>query len=425
MGYYRIFFDKDSYVNNQASSNNYGLDSLINLTSSAALSGTTNFNRGLVHFPIGSSQINSLTAGSYTSTLTLTNARTNQFTDSNFEIDLYAITEDWIEGVGTFAYNVSGACSYVQRTTLNAWSTSGVTYASSSSSPSASITFPVGTESLTANISAFIEYWRTNPNYGILLKMPDSVETLSSSNYYNSKAFFSRNTDTLFKPCVDIMYSTPLMFDDTNNVHLGTNTFYFTDRNVAGTSYSGTAALTYDLTSSATTSAQITSYNPAINQWYVTYNASTLQNQQPLFLIVSNTASAYSITSSLQSSLYGMSFGDISAIEAHTPMNNNYIITETPKVRSYVFNRYGAQMGTYAVNYFPQHVYLYFVEKDSRNSVTPMLEMGRDIESYYYDFAMQNLPVHFWYVPVIRVVDNGVVYDKPTNSAAFYLDDVV
>jgi len=413
MGYFKIFSDKDTWISNTFYKNNYGQDTALNLSVSSANS--SSFSRSLIHFPISQIQFDTLSS-SCSATLRMENVRTGQFTDSEYYLELYPITEDWIEGHGTYSHAITGATSYIQRTQTSNWSTSGGSY---TASPSSSMYFNAGTESLTADISSIVNWWKAgNPNYGILVKHPSIIEALTG-NYFNSKAFFARNTPTLFKPYIDVQYNSPIITDDTNNLHLGNNRFFFKDRNVSATAYPGTASIKLDSSSSASTGYPLIYFSA--NTWYIEVANNTL-DYDSYYFVVSNMTFGYSLTSSIKSKLVGNTFGDISNISVNVNTQKEYSIGDTPTLRAFVYNLVRSRMGTYSNIMYPDNVYLYFIEKNSRKVVTPELNMGYDDVSYIYDFSMSNLLPGFWYVPVVKTVIGNSVQYKANDESVFYVD---
>lgn len=414
MAYKKFFPSQDSYVSSRDGyrTNNYGLGATLDLSVSAGVY----FNRALIQFDIGSYTATLTSPTSYTATLTLYDVVNILNTDQNFALELYPITEQWNAGYGQRNRPLTSEVNYIARTALNNWTTSGVTYATSTS---ASIDFITGNENLTANVSAFTEYWKTNPNYGILIKFPSSIEAVTS-NYTNNKTFYSKETHTAFQPTLDIVTDASLIKDDSANIHLGNNTIFFYDKNVSSTAYPGYALISTDLTVTSATSLTTSYFAP--NTWYFTFPNTNLIYDE-LYKIVSNTASNYSVTTSLTSFIPVTSFhNDPSRINANVIMQSSYFDNESPVIRASIYNYVFVGMGSIGMPYYANNVYLFLIEKNTRQIVTPEIELSYDADGYYTSFPMSNLLAGFNYTPIIKIIDgvnNDTIYKEIFESTFF------
>ncbi len=413
MEFIKIYPSKDSFISKKNPSNNYGIDAILELSTTSATANLES-TRILTYFDL-SNVISNLTS-SYTATLNFYNARNSKFTDENFNVEIYPLTANWNEGLGSKLYPISSSVNYLSATTINSWSSSGGDY---TASPSASITFQNGTENLTSNLSAFINYWSTSTNYGLLLKFPDSIESLTST-YQNNKSFFSKDTHTLFKPSINITYNSSLITDDRNNLHLGNNTIFFYDRNVGTTSYPGVALMTMDLTVTGLTAFAMNYFAPST--WYINFNATSLFYPE-LWTVLSNTASNYSITSSVTGfRKYTHFANDISRLSANIISRPEYFQNESPIFRVKVFDYVYVGMGSVAEDYFPNSVSIFFIEQNTRTIVTPEIPMNYDEDGYWIKNIMSNFLPSFYYIPVIKIYDgvnNEFIYREIKESKFF------
>jgi hypothetical protein len=417
MEFKKLFATKSSYISNYSKNlrNNYGLDHILDLSTSAGASAHLYSTRILLEFDISS--ITSTLTSSYTSTLVLYNATNSLLTQENFDVEIYPITEQWNRGSGSKLYPVTSSANYIERTALSSWSASGGTYSPSTSSV---VTFIKGNENLTANISGFIEYWETNPNYGLLLKFPSGIES-TTANYENHKSFYSTNTHTFFKPSINISYPSTLIKDDSHNLKIGTNNIFFIDKNVSTTSYPGFALLSTDLTLTTAT-AQIISYYAPYTWYFIFNNQNLIYNE--IYKIISNTASNYSVTTSLTSFNQNTSFtNDISRLNANMILQSSYFENEFPILHAKIYDYVYVGMGSVASDYYPSNVYLFFIERNTRTVVTEQIEMNYNTDGYYLKFDMSNLLPMYNYTPILKIVDginNEYIY-KEIPEATFYI----
>ncbi len=415
MPFTRLYFNQDAWISRKKYLKNHGDDAVIELAVSASNSSSVDATRLLIKFPIES--YTASLSSAYSAILYLYNARNYKYTDQNFQVEIYPLTASWSEGIGSNIYSVSSAVSYIKRTQLANWSTSGGDY---TSSPSAVITFENGTENLTANLSSFVGYWTANPNYGLLLKFSNTVES-TTADYANAKSFFSRNSHTVYRPHVDITIPDTLMKDDRNNLHIGNNRFFFIDRNVTTTAYPGAAYLKADLCVSSGTAATLNYFSPSI--WYINYVNSNMQ-WDGLFTVLSNTASNYSVTSQVTGTVINTYFNDDSQrININANIRNQYFTDEQPTLRIQIYTHVYIGMGSMAYSYYPVSAFMFFVERNTRKVVTPEMEMSYGIDGHFSKFNMANLLDGYFYIPFVKIIDginDDVVY-REVPEAAFYV----
>lgn len=433
MALLKLFPQKDNFLSLSFSSNNYGANEILYVAVSS--SGVANHSdplsaddvsfktltRPIIQWDLTSQAYLNAITGSYTATLTLYNAKNNVFTDENFNIEIYPLLESWNEGQYSYMWPGTGYSNWVARTPNNLWSTSGGTY---TASPSASINFPIGTENLTANISAFVEYWKTNTNNGLLFKFTDAVESATglSGSYTNTKTFFSKDTHTLFQPYISIQTQDNLLFDDVANLHIGNNNIFIYDTNVTGSIYSGTAAIKADLYATGATAYTINYFAPYI--WYITLPFTTYSGVVgPWFLVSSNTALGYSLTSSITGQeLYFTNKIYVSSIDASVVTKSEYSASETPSIRCRVFKYVHRMMGSRSVDYYPQHVFVGWKEKNTYTLVQDFQELNYDQDGYFGTLVCSNFLPSFWYVPTIKVIEsNGNIWIKDIPEAMTFI----
>ena len=149
-----------------------------------------------------------------------------------YTIAAYPISESWDEGIGKELDKpkTTEGCSWKYRKNIEgsseiSWATVGGTYIASDE---ATQVFSAESPDINMDITAIAKKWfnGTNNNYGLLLRLSGSRET-STGSFENLK-FFSRQTNTIYSPKIE------LKWDD----HLpatGSNTGSLTELDLSGT----------------------------------------------------------------------------------------------------------------------------------------------------------------------------------------------
>jgi hypothetical protein len=390
---------KDTFLSNNRSASAYNFGQANTLEASVSAFAGVNYGatRALLSFPVES--VTSTLTGSYSAVLTLFDAKSFRFTDEDFVLEIYPIVQQWSEGNGSISFPLTGSANWSQATALSAWTTAGGSY---TSSPSASVSFQAGTENLTAALTSFVEYWKTYQNYGVIVKLPDSIES-TTADYSSAKSFFARNTHTFFVPKLEITYQSGRVTDDRMNLHVGQNTFFFVDTNVSTLSYPGKLEFKSDLTVSSATAATLSSW--ATNVWYSTFQ--NLDGSLPeLWSVLTNTGSNYSLTAAVTGTAKSTAFtNDVSRLKCSAATREVYSADEAPVLRFFVSHQVALGMGTLSYAYYPDSVSVALIEKKSRSFATPWLDTSYDADGFFKRISMSNLLVGFTYVPVVKIVD--------------------
>lgn len=418
MSIVRSYADKDSFIMSDRPYYNFGGTQVLELSLSASSSSMQNFTRALIQFDISSLTANA--TGVYSSLLTLYNCRNNDFTDENFDIYLYPLTEAWNEGNGSAIYPLTGAVNYVQRTSIANWSVSGGTY---TASPSAVCSFIKGTENLTANVSAFIEYWKTNPNNGIIMKYSQNYESITA-DYETMKTFYGANTHTYFKPFIDVITPNVLLKDDRHNLHYGNNVIFIYDTNVSTTAYPGFVYVKPDLSLSSSTAHTANYFSPYT--WYINFNSTRIDYPE-LYTIQSNTAQSYSLTSSVTGFLLQTS-NELNTSEPYCNalVNETYYTSDVANIRIPIFTYTHRGAGSVVMPYYPSSAFIYFVESVTKTPALPIQEMNYNKDGHYISQNMNVFVPNFFYIPVVKFIDKkGNYVTKMIENAKFYVRESI
>jgi len=150
----------------------------------------------------------------------------------DYKIAAYPLSEEWDEGVGKELDRpkTTDGCSWLYRKNRDgasqiSWNTSGGTYLSGSNESTQS--FSSESPDINMDITDIAKNWfdGTNSNYGLMLRFSGSRETSTGS--FEDLKFFSRQTNTIYSPKIE------LKWDD----HLpatGSNTGSLTSLDVSG-----------------------------------------------------------------------------------------------------------------------------------------------------------------------------------------------
>lgn len=207
-------------------------------SSSSGLS--TESSRVLIQFPI-SEIINDRAAGSIPASgsvsfvLKMYNAEHSRATPSNYTMTLSAVSASWQEGVGMDmerytdkTFDIRGS-NWIQSSASTSWASEGGDY---HSSPTSTLSFVNGLESVETDVSEFVEQWirgasfgnqyeatlTSKPNYGFGLKI--STDNESEGRSYYTKKFFSRGTQFFHKkPVIEARWDSARR-DDRGNFFL-------------------------------------------------------------------------------------------------------------------------------------------------------------------------------------------------------------
>lgn len=147
--------------------------------------------------------------------LKLNNAEHSSTTPKKINLAVFPLSSPWQEGGGLDmeSYTDLDTANWASSSSGIAWNNSGSDYVTSSFVQQY---FEKGIEDLQLDITNIVESWITGslaPN-GLLIKLPDSLETESKSYY--TKKFFSRGTQYFFKrPWIEARFNSAIS-DDRN-----------------------------------------------------------------------------------------------------------------------------------------------------------------------------------------------------------------
>ncbi len=186
--------------------------------------------RILIKFPvdlISTDRSNSVipASGSVSWYIKMYNAPHSQTVARNSDLFISALSADWDEGYGLDmeTYSDSGSANWLTATSASSgvsmWSVAGGDYFSTATG-SYTASFASGLENIEIDVSQLVEDWlaaapKKLANYGVLLRMSDTIESATSSSY--TKKFFGRNTEFWFKrPHIEARWNSAKKDDRTN-----------------------------------------------------------------------------------------------------------------------------------------------------------------------------------------------------------------
>jgi len=146
------------------------------------------------------------------------NRQTGRNRATDFDLELFKITEDWNEGVG-FDYEDAGydftsgnktfderPSNWFKKNTLTDWQTQGA-YTGTGSTIYSGITFDNGNENLDVDITGYVNgiLLSGQTNNGIGIKFSNDYEILTADTD-RSVAFFTKYTQTFFEPFMESVF---------------------------------------------------------------------------------------------------------------------------------------------------------------------------------------------------------------------------
>ena len=164
-------------------------------------------------------------SGSVTWYLRMYNAPHAQTVARNSDLFVSAVSADWDEGYGLDmeSYSDSGSANWLTAKSASSgvtmWSVQGGDFYSTATG-SYTASFANGLEDVEIDISKLVEDWLADApkklaNYGVLLRMSDTIESAKSSSY--TKKFFARGTEFWFKrPHLEARWNSAKKDDRTN-----------------------------------------------------------------------------------------------------------------------------------------------------------------------------------------------------------------
>jgi hypothetical protein len=163
---------------------------------------------------------------------------------SSFDLILFPITQDWVEGVGydyaNYTYTAGQAAynaipsNWFSATTLGEWAQAGVVTGATSGITIATQNFPLGNENINMDITSFVNGLITGAtNNGLALAFQREYEQLSTYDY-QYVGFFTNHTQSIYEPYVETIYSDHIA-DDRHDFYLDRDNKLYLYVNLGGT----------------------------------------------------------------------------------------------------------------------------------------------------------------------------------------------
>jgi hypothetical protein len=202
--FYTASFDASIYL--QLPKQNTGLDGILEV--GKFYTGTTKeIYRTLIKFPtsdISSSLSSGEITGNWKAFLNLKSAYSTEL-PINYTLYVNAVSQSWTMGIGKkYDYITTQGVSWQYRDGLTEWSSSGANwYATTVASQS----FNYSTDDIRMDVTDIINLWINGSiiNDGFILRHGAAAEN-DSLNYGYSK-FFSKETDTIYQPKLEIVWN--------------------------------------------------------------------------------------------------------------------------------------------------------------------------------------------------------------------------
>jgi hypothetical protein len=319
MGFIKLKCSIDNTLNSYYPKSNQGFNPILDVYAKIKSSSQKEISRSILKFDLTDlnnalqNNLFSLTSNSVTAICKLYNVFSNDVPPSQVVYDIHKLRNDWQEGIG-LNLSSTGYSNWYQNSVTSSWNVSGADY---SSIALTSINLEVGNEDLVFDIKNQLIDWTTGTNYGIIVKLQDQYESVTSSlsaTEYYAKRFFGRSTKSIFEPRIEIIWNDKFE-DNSNNLMFGqTGNLYFYNKtsnvyvDLNGTSgFPGYLGLTGNgLNSSVTTSlSSVTSivldYVPGnristgiykFNLPTISYSAATLSAIYSVWTITSSLSAA-------------------------------------------------------------------------------------------------------------------------------------
>ena len=234
MAYYKIFPTQDTTIYSTYPNLNSGLDAICEISNTQLPSSIPGVARNLILFD--TAEINDIindTISNRTYSVYLNNSiATVQGMNSNTYLETHPIAQEWDNGTGRYADipQTQDGASWITSDSNQfiSWSFSGnisgynytssfSTYYSASgggnwfSTGSLTVTQSFGlrtTKDVSMDVTPIVKSWYSGsiPNYGLITKLPDSIEFNPSLNTQPSFKFYSVDTNTIYPPCLEFRW---------------------------------------------------------------------------------------------------------------------------------------------------------------------------------------------------------------------------
>jgi hypothetical protein len=222
MGVYKIFPSQDTTIYTDYNTLNAGLDAILDLSkNNSILYPSSSTSRILIQFDdTDLSNVYSKITGSYTASLKMYNAHV-QGIPTNFNIIANPLWESWDMGTGRFANEpeTDNGASWAYRSAnqINAWNVGGAPgskyYAGNVGGGTWYTNYAISqsfnyfsTKDINLNVTSVVNAWSSSaiPNYGFIIRNSGSIEF--DKNYTYTFNFFSRDTNTIYPPCLEFKW---------------------------------------------------------------------------------------------------------------------------------------------------------------------------------------------------------------------------
>ena len=238
MAVYKLFPSADATIYSAFPAINTGLDEILEVSTStevSALQGITPYpqvSRALIKFDtaeISDIFTNNIKTSAWQASLKLLAANVTGIADTT-TLAVNALAEDWSMGTGKYADSpeTQNGVSWIWRSSSgsNAWTTSSFTAGTTGSynlttnpysagggtwytTPQASQSFDYySTVDLNFNITPIVNAWNSGSvnKYGLIVRQTESQEFIASVNNTSTLKYFSRDTHTIYPPCLELKW---------------------------------------------------------------------------------------------------------------------------------------------------------------------------------------------------------------------------
>ena len=195
MAIFKLFPTQDSTIYSESPYSNAGLDEILEIRN--INNPINSVSRTLLKFNELADKIKELNiTGSYELGLKLYIASATSLKEG-LKIIAHPITKSWSNGTGKWGdeYVNSDGVSWNNSDNGNKWDTLGGDFAPISVSQSLGIN---SSKDINMNLTPFIDYWLSNPNEGVILKLPNLIEFNPSTDIQPELRYFSSNTHTIY-----------------------------------------------------------------------------------------------------------------------------------------------------------------------------------------------------------------------------------
>jgi len=245
MGVYKIFPSQDTTIYSDYPTLNAGLDAILDLSKKLSIN-TPSSSTARILIQFDNDDISDVIAKSgvnYTASLKLYNANVDGI-PTNFNIEINPIYESWDMGTGRFNNipETDDGCSWEYRSAnqTNAWDTvgfptnitaswlpgnaGGANYYTSSGYNKYQTFNYFSSKDINVNVTSIVAAWTASviPNNGFIIRNTGSIEF--NPNYKYTFNFFSRDTNTIYPPCLEFKWRDNIDFNNTGSLsYVGDN----------------------------------------------------------------------------------------------------------------------------------------------------------------------------------------------------------